>query len=119
MKLKHKVAAFLISSFITNVAFADTANVVTKVREILLWDGAYGGCMVRATNSISDYGIDCRDGWISLDCEGVAGGSKQHAARMLDQANLAKLTEKNIAIRVTDTVKINGWCQGIAMQILK
>lgn len=112
------VLGVIVAAAVAPVVYSAESNVKTKVKQILLTENVFGGCMIRPTTSLTAAGLDCKNTWISLDCEGVSGGSKAHSQRMLDAATLAKVTRGDIIFRVTDAVKINGWCMATRAQPL-
>ena len=113
-----RIAIVGLVSVLSVSANATEATIATKVNRILIQDGVYGGCMITPSVSLTDKGLDCPNSFVSLDCDGVTGTSKATGARMLDQATLAKVTGGRLLLRISDEVKINGFCAAVQLRTL-
>ena len=112
--LKCSVIALFLAHPLAAPALATTANFTTTVQRTLVTtenDGArFGGCMVQLANSPTEHGLDCNSGkWVSLSCSGTHT-SKANAMRLLDSAQLAFVTGRNVQVYVDDSRKHDGWC---------
>lgn len=98
-------------------ALADKANFTTTIQRTLVTteqdsegNVKFGGCMVQLARSPSLENLNCPDGkWVSLSCAGEYA-SKADAMRMLDSAQLAFVTGRNVQIYVDDMRKHDTWC---------
>lgn len=92
-------------------ALAASVKLKSNVYEIIATeDSEFGGCMVKTSVSLTGAGLDCKNGWISLDCGAVTGGTKSSSARIFELVMLAKVTGTKIQYLVTDDRQVNGYC---------
>jgi len=105
----------LLMSLVPN-AFAGTAWIDTAVERTFTVEGAFGECMFKPSVSLAEQGLNCTDGWVTLDCAGTLGGSKSGAMLKYNEVVLSRITKNNIWVRVNDAKQINGWCLGDRVQ---
>ena len=75
-----------------------------------LVDNAYfGGCMVAVNPSPRTILPGCEDGWVSFSCSGDFN-SKSEGNLKFQNAQLAMVTGKQVALLVDDSKKHNGYC---------
>ena len=78
----------------------------------------FGGCMVHLSVSPSEQGLNCPLGrWVSFSCGGDYT-SRSNAMRLLDSAQLAFVSDREVLIWVDDTRKHNGWCFASRVDVL-
>jgi hypothetical protein len=88
---------------------------ITKI--LLMSDATYGGCMIYIDSPVINQQLSTCGTWLSLDCEGNYINSVR-AYRMLDQAQLAFSSGKNVTVYFTDANKYNKYyCTVTRMQI--
>ena len=78
----------------------------------------FGGCMVylsSAANAASPQ-PNCPDHWVSLSCDGTYA-AKDVASLMLDQAQLAWATKRQVLVKVDDTKLHNGYCTATRLDV--
>ena len=99
-------------------AFADTATFKTGVGKIFTSDEDFGGCMFGVSPGPADAGLDCKNAFISLDCDGLYG-SKGVAAQKYSAVQLAYVTDQNVNVKADDSIKHNGYCVGVRIDNIK
>jgi len=79
----------------------------------------YGGCMAllsspinKATNS-----PNCPDNYVSFSCDGTYT-TQAIAQTMYDQAQLALALNKQVYVKVDDTMLSNGFCTAVLIELL-
>ncbi|MGH8510113.1 MAG: hypothetical protein ACREU8_01600, partial [Gammaproteobacteria bacterium] len=85
-----------------------TANVL----KTLVAANLYGGCMALLSNYVNTAtnAPNCpAHGWVTFSCNG-SFTTQDIAYRMLDQAQLAKATNRSVTVTVDDSKKHNGYC---------
>lgn len=109
-KLSSLIAAALAAALLSSPAFAATGSLTAKVVRTLVTNGSsFGGCMVALSVSPATVLPSCAAGWLSFSCTGDFTDPVR-AYRMLDQAQLAHVTGRNIFIQFTDAALHNGYC---------
>ena len=94
-----------------------SANAVTEswkatVVRTSLDANLYGGCIAVVSPGPETQGLpSCTAGFVTMDCEGLQGGSKQFGQNSLGAMQLALVTNTQVKIFVTDTGKINTVCR--------
>lgn len=106
-------ALVLLSSF----ASAEQIYHYAKIDKIILDGVNYGGCMVYMNPNQKL--LNCRQDFVSLDCNGEITNTKTHAKSMLDTAQLAFLTDNTVRLRISDSKTINGFCTADYIRIDK
>ena len=78
----------------------------------------YGGCMAYLATPINQLSNspNCPDRWVSFSCDGTYA-SKDAALTLLDQAQLAQVTKKQVFVVVDDTKLHNGFCTATCLDI--
>ena len=110
LKLVTTVTIFGFSVLSVGYVAADTAWITTSVsRTYVSEDTIFGGCLVYSNTALSAK-LNCKDGWVSMDCAGTLGGSKAEGTRKYQEAQLAQVIGGRITMLVNDQKKINGWC---------
>ena len=101
------------------IASANTATIPSaKVLRILISsDETWGGCMAALSVDPAMMLADCLGGWVSFSCSGDFTDSTR-AYRMLDQAQLAFATGKNVMVTFEDNRMHNGYCFAQRIDIL-
>lgn len=90
---------------------ANAAIVTSHVTDVLLTtDGAFGGCMAKLEVSPRAVAPTCGANWVSFDCTGDFAADVVLAYRMLDQAQLAFASGKQIRVWFSEAQKHNGYC---------
>jgi hypothetical protein len=98
--------------------FAASAHIPGSVIRTLIADqGRWGGCMILIDQTLSDYGLDCPQRWVSLSCDGTFT-TKDIAYRMFDSAQMAYALGKRVFLQVEDTKKHNGYCYASRVDVL-
>jgi hypothetical protein len=81
---------------------------VSRVR--VVGDQRWGGCMALLGDSFSIGGCPNRQ-WVSFDCAGIDPNTDPvRAYRMLDQAQLALVSARQVEVEITNEVDFNGVC---------
>lgn len=111
-----KVIIGIAGSSVSCLAVSATAWLDTSVERTFTVEGAFGECMFKPSVSLVEKGLNCTDGWVTLDCAGTLGGSKSGAMLKYNEIVLARVTDNNVWVRVDDSKKINGWCLGDRVQ---
>jgi hypothetical protein len=94
-------------------AATDTIETAKVTRMLVTADTRLGGCMALLSVSPTSRpgGATCNAGWVTFDCAGsFAGTNVVRTYHLLDQAQLALATGKNVRIEFTDEKKANGYC---------
>lgn len=92
---------------------ATTANFVASVtRTMATSNDAFGGCMVQLDKSPNSEGLNCEQSgnWVTFSCSGEYVASRADALRMLDSAQLAFVTGRQVRLWVDDERQHNGFC---------
>ena len=115
MEIKHRLtsAALLVAfSVVDGVGYVAAARawISTSVtRTYVSEDAVFGGCLIFSDAALSGK-LNCRNGWVSLDCSGTLGGSKSEGNRKYQEVLLTQAMGGSIKMLVNDQKKINGWC---------
>lgn len=112
---------YLTALLLSSNSFALEKTVTGTIDRILTDGNLYGGCMVllRPENSLLSFGLDCPSNYITFDCRGSAGqsGGRAQAELNLQQSQLAMALGARVALRVTDSVKVNGHCYSPRVEV--
>jgi hypothetical protein len=100
------------------------ADVVTTpfstIEKTVLTKDSFGNCLVLINRDISQLGLNCPvnngKSYLSFDCEGnfIA---KDISSKMFEAAQMAMVLEKNVQIQIDDSLKINGICVAIRIDL--
>lgn len=97
--------------------FAAIEPVTAKVKRLLLHnDGSFGNCMVLLTTGPETVLPDCRADWVSFSCDGTHL-AKDIAARLLEQAQISFLLDRELKIYVDDTIRHNNFCVAVRVDL--
>ena len=96
-------------------AHAANYSIKGKVKEILLTRSGVGVCAVFMENFTAPG--NCGPKWISLDCKGEFHG-KQIGRSMLELAQIAKATDKQLRVWFNDSQRHNGRCTAFQVSLL-
>lgn len=104
------LAGALTLIFSTGVA-ADSATFNAKVKNVLVDDSYFAGCMVNLTVNPQTLLPNCESWWGTMDCaKEFPESTASLPSNKLAQAQLALVTQKGVRVRITDTRKANGYC---------
>lgn len=107
--LKFLVAALALSCSMGALSDSKTFN--AKVKNVLVDDSNFAGCMVNLTVDPQTYLPNCETWWGTMDCLNLFPESTSSiSANKLAQAQLALITGKGVRVRITDSRKANGYC---------
>jgi hypothetical protein len=110
---KSLAAAALLIVSGTSMAASGVIATAT-VTKVLVDGGApetnYGGCMAALSVSPSSILPTCAAGWVTFSCTGSFAANTIQAYRLLDQAQLALATGKQVSVYFRDDQKHNGYC---------
>ena len=78
----------------------------------------FGGCMAYLSTALSAASPtpNCPLNWVSFSCDGTYA-SKDAANLMLDQAQLAWATKRQVYVKVDDTKLHNGYCTATRLDV--
>lgn len=111
------VAFALLTSMCT--VHADSVIFVTTInRTLVVGSDLFGGCMAATSVDPSTLLPGCARNWVTFSCTGDFGDQVQ-AYRMLDQAQLALATDKNVMLEVRDSQKHNGYCYAARIDVIR
>jgi len=100
-------------------ALAATGQVVGNVYGVLMYaDATFGGCMAYVLPSPDTVLPGCPSGWVTFSCSGDFTDSVR-AYRMVDQAQLALATGKQVYVEFRDDLKHNGYCFAYRIDVWK
>ncbi|MGF1767846.1 hypothetical protein L4D06_10770 [Enterovibrio makurazakiensis] len=93
-----------------SIANAAVHTIFTTVEAVSVTsDNSFGGCMAKLSESPSENLPSCGEDWVTFSCTGeftdMARGYK-----MLDQAQLAFISQKSVILRVRDDLSHDGYC---------
>ncbi len=90
----------------------------TVSRTMVGADDKFGGCMVQLADALPSE-LDCPDQpWVTLSCSGDHVTSKANAMRMLDSAQMAFFTGRQVRVYIDDQRKHNGFCFAYRVDVL-
>ena len=117
--LKILAVAVVVALPLSAPSVALTQSVVTTVKRTMVTsDGNYGGCMAQLAGSLPSE-LDCpADPWVTFSCSGEHNVTKADAMRMLDSAQLAFATGRQVRVFVDDQRKMNGFCLATRIDVL-
>jgi len=95
-----------ISLFVLSVLFCQTVSAATlyheaRVKRVLLDGQSYGGCLIYFYPKLPS-NLNCRQDYVSLDCNGELANTSAHGKAMFDLAQVAFLTDHQIKVRVAE-----------------
>jgi hypothetical protein len=109
------VLAFMMPS----AAWAASAWLTTKITEVGLSGGNWGGgCRAKLTANPAVVIPGCMADWVTFSCSGEFTDNVR-AYRMCDLAQLALVTDRYVAVNVTDDMTANGVCFASDIFLLK
>ena len=78
----------------------------------------FGGCMVYLSSAVNTASPapNCPSNWVSLSCDGTYA-AKDVASLMLDQAQLAWATKRQVLVKVDDSKLHNGYCTATRIDV--
>ena len=112
-------AACCLVSAIPQGGWAAQSAVTAKVKEILLDETFYGGCIAQLVSPNQLANCQANPTYVSFDCKGVTGRSKSEAATMLSTAQMAYVTEDPLFVIFDDSHIINGVCIASRVSVIK
>jgi len=71
------------------------------VKRVLLDGQSYGGCLIYFYPKLPS-NLNCRQDYVSLDCNGELANTSAHGKAMFDLAQVAFLTDHQIKVRVAE-----------------
>ena len=110
--MKLQTILGLVGAVYSAVSFGASGGPLTgKIKEILVDDSRFGGCMVWVVPGPETLALDnaCKSAYVSLDCAGDFG-TKSSGQAKLQAAQLAYVTEQSINFYVDSTKQHNGFC---------
>ena len=100
-------------------ALAASGSVIANVSRVLVnADSTYGGCMVALTVNPQGVLPGCQPSWVSFSCTGDFT-DQVRAYRMVDVAELALATGKQVQVFFRDDLKHNGYCFASRIDVLR
>lgn len=110
--LTRHALSFMIGSLFSVAALGAPGGPLTgTIKEILVDDSRFGGCMVWIVPGPETLTLDnaCKSSYVSLDCAGNFG-SKSSGQAKLQSAQLAYVMGQSINFYVDSTKQHNGFC---------
>lgn len=92
-----------------NIAAAEAGVEASVLRVLIHANDSLGGCMALLSVNPGALLSNCADGWVTFSCSGEYTDSVR-AYRMLDQAQLALVTNRLVMVNFTDQLKHDGFC---------
>ena len=78
----------------------------------------FGGCFASfPSGTITVSG--CNSAYVTFACDGSSSISKSQAKLSYDNATLAYVLDTNVKIRITDQIKLDGFCTAINAQVAR
>jgi hypothetical protein len=103
----------------TGTASATWESLQAKVTRVLVTSNdRFGGCMAALSVNPQTKMASCGAWWVTFSCSGHFT-DKVRAYRMLDQAQLALATGKNVAVVFRDDKKHNGYCYANRIDVIR
>lgn len=113
------LASAVLALGLVEISAAANAEFQAKVVRVLLTaDDSLGGCMALLTVSPASFLPSCGDGWVTFSCSGQFTDNVR-AYRMLDQAQLALVTNRSVVVNITDQQQHGGFCFVRRLDILQ
>jgi hypothetical protein len=98
---------------------AATGAVTARVTRVLISnDDRWGGCMALLSVNPQTVLSGCGSGWVTFSCSGHFTNSVR-AYRMLDAAELALATGKNVTVYFQDDKMHNGYCFANRIDVIR
>lgn len=98
---------------------AATGSVTTGVTRVLMSnDDRWGGCMAALSVGPQTVLSGCGSGYVTFSCSGQFTNSVR-AYRMVDAAELALATGKNVTVYFQDDKKHNGYCFANRIDVIR
>jgi hypothetical protein len=117
LSLKAIVAAVLFA--MAGQVLAASSSVVANVNRVLMTaDASYGGCMAGLSVNPQTVLPGCQAWWVTFSCSG-AFTEVVRAYRMVDVAELALATDKQVQVFFRDDMKYNGYCFAYRIDVLR
>jgi hypothetical protein len=108
LRLKAVAVALLLGA--SGQALAASGSVVgTVTRVLMVADATFGGCMAAVSPGPETALPGCQADWVTFSCSGDFTDPVR-AYRMVDVAELALSTGKQVEVLVRDDLKHNGYC---------
>lgn len=110
LRLKAVAVAIVLLLGASGQALGAAGYVVGTVKRVLMTsDATYGGCMALVSPSPHTVLPDCLPAWVTFSCSGDFT-DQVRAYRMVDMAQLALATGKQVSVEFRDDLKHNGYC---------
>ena len=110
LRLKAVAVAIALLLGASEQVLATEGYIVGTVKRVLMTsDATWGGCMAVLSPSPHTVLPDCYPGWVTFSCSGDFT-DQVRAYRMVDMAELALATGKNVQVWFRDDMKHNGYC---------
>lgn len=117
LSLKALSVAFLLCA--AGQTLAASGSVVANVNRVLMTgDATYGGCMAALSVNPQTVLPSCQTYWVTFSCSGDFTDPVR-AYRMVDVAELALATGKQVEVSVRDDMKHNGYCFAYRIDVLR
>jgi hypothetical protein len=111
-------ATILLAALASPTAWAATANFIAQVKSVAVLAQNFGGCMAELTISPQTKLATCGPKYVTFSCTGNFTDAVR-AYRMLDQAQLALVTNKTVSVTINDAQKHNGYCFAQRIDVIK
>jgi len=120
--MRSIAASLLVAALAPSTAWAAQGFVQGKVFRTLLDSSLYGGCMAALSASPSVPLPNCSPWWVSFACNSsdpAAVVDPVVGYRMMDQAQLAFVTQKDVFLVVDDSRIFNGYCVATRIDVIQ
>jgi hypothetical protein len=98
---------------------AATSYVIANVDRVLIYGyNTFGGCMAALSVSPQSVLAGCQGSWVTFSCTGDFT-DQVRAYRMVDVAELALATGKEVQVFFRDDMKHNGYCFAYRIDVLR
>ena len=114
------VAGFAFSSLLlggASITWADVAAENFTVKVISIYDDTdgdgvreLGGCLVRVVPDPSTVLAGCRDKYVAPSCDGTHSSSPKAAAEILEQIQIAAITNRTIKLGLDNSKRHDRYC---------
>jgi hypothetical protein len=117
--LRLKAAAVALLLCASGQVEAAAGSVVASVTRVLITgESDFGGCMAALSVSPQSVLPGCRSGWVTFSCSGDFTDPVR-AYRMVDVAELAIATGKQVQVYFRDDLKHNSYCFAYRIDVLQ
>lgn len=110
LRLKAVAVSVALLLGVSGQAPAATGAVSSTVYGVLMYaDSTFGGCMAYLSPGPQTVLPGCQSGWVTFSCSGDFT-DQVRAYRMVDMAQLALATSRQVYVEFRDDQKHNGYC---------